>query len=66
MRDLSRIDKILSSLKEYWNKNPDLRLGQILCNCSFIINGTDDPFYLEDEDLIKFLEGEDYGKTNTQ
>lgn len=32
MRDLSRVDRILRKLREYWQANPDYRLGQIIVN----------------------------------
>lgn len=54
MRDIKRIDKILLALKKYWIDNPDLRLGQIIVN---ITQCGHDPFYLEDETLLKHLKG---------
>lgn len=44
MRDPNRIPTILNLLREYWEANPDLRLGQIIGN---IHHG--DPFYVEDD-----------------
>ena len=32
MRDPARIDRILSLLREVWQRNPDLRLAQIVVN----------------------------------
>ena len=32
MRDPERISKILERIKALWIKNPDLRLGQLICN----------------------------------
>ena len=54
MRDSKRIDEVLKELKTYWNNNPDLRLGQILCNVGRAYN-MEDPFYLEDDKLIYVL-----------
>jgi uncharacterized protein YihD (DUF1040 family) len=51
MRDPKRIPKILKRLEKIWNKNPDLRLGQLTQNV-FRGNG----YYTEDEDYIKELE----------
>lgn len=34
MREGPRIDRILAQLNVYWKMNPDLRLGQIVCNLS--------------------------------
>lgn len=55
MRDIERIDKLLELLKKYWKQDEnyaDLRLGQILSN----IAGNRDVFYLEDDEVIKWLE----------
>lgn len=51
MRDPSRIDTILQGVKDVWSTVPDLRLGQLL------LNALPDPalYYLEDEELIKYL-----------
>ena len=51
MRDINRIDTVLSEIKSIWEKNPDLRLGQLISN---VIR---DPalYYIEDEDLVKVL-----------
>lgn len=32
MRDPERIDVVLDTIREYWKKNPDLRLCQIIGN----------------------------------
>lgn len=51
MRPKNRIDKILNELSVVWKKNPDLRLGQLICNV------LQDPqlYYIEDDDLIDYL-----------
>lgn len=51
MRDINRIDTILNEIKDIWKKNPDLRLGQLICNV------VRDPalYYIEDEDLAEVL-----------
>jgi uncharacterized protein YihD (DUF1040 family) len=48
MRDKKRIPKILKEVQTIWEKNPDLRLGQL------ILNAISDPalYYVEDKDLI--------------
>ena len=58
MRDPKRIKPIMKKFEEYWTKNPDLRLGQIIANCVRAYDGrlNCDPFYLEDEDLVAGLE----------
>jgi len=51
MRDKNRIPKLLERLRIVWEKNPDLRLGQMMppeCKC--------DVFYEEDEPLMKYIE----------
>jgi len=58
MRDPKRIKPILKKLEDYWTKNPDLRLGQIIANCVRAHDGrlNCDPFYLEDDELLDGLE----------
>ena len=50
MRDPERIDEILDLLKVYWKTYPDLRLGQLVDNISYIATGQQ-PYYVEDEDF---------------
>lgn len=51
MRDPKRISIVLKAIKEIWAKNPDLRLGQLICNVAR------DPvvYYLEDDELVNML-----------
>ena len=52
MRDPERIGPMLEVIKKIWEKYPDLRLGQLLCNAvpeSLI-------YYIEDEALIGAIE----------
>ena len=49
MRDPNRIDRILETIREYWKKNPDLRLSQIIHNADV----RDLHFHLEDDELEK-------------
>ena len=60
MRDITRIDKILSDIKEVWTTVPDLRLGQLL------LNVLQDPalYYVEDEQLVSYLEKFYLGENN--
>jgi hypothetical protein len=53
MRDPKRINQILAALRGYWHANPDLRLGQIVGNCT---PPGKDPYYLEDHDFIVALD----------
>jgi hypothetical protein len=47
MRDPARIPKVLAALQAYWDKHPDLRLGQIIVNLSprklWVLNDGYDP-----------------------
>lgn len=55
MRNPDRISETLKELEEFWKQVPDWRLGQIISNLSYEILGTNDPFYLEDTDLLNNL-----------
>lgn len=57
MRDPKRIYEVLEAVAQYWVLVPDQRLGQILWNLA-----ERDPFYLEDEELIKKIK-EKMGKS---
>lgn len=45
MRDANRIEPMLAELKKVWEKHPDLRLGQLICN----IIPKDKLYYVEDD-----------------
>lgn len=45
MRDVNRIEPMLAELKKVWEKHPDLRLGQLICN----IVPEDKLYYVEDD-----------------
>ena len=64
MRDPNRIHQILSLLEEYWEKNPDLRLCQIISNLAANTNFSTDSYYLED-DLLKVLLENEIEKTKS-
>lgn len=55
MRNPDRIPEILKELEEFWKQNPDWRLGQIIANLNYEIMGGNDPFYMEDKDLLQLL-----------
>lgn len=55
MRNPDRIPEILKELEEFWKQNPDWRLAQIIANLNYEIMGGNDPFYLEDKDLLELL-----------
>lgn len=50
MRNPNRIKPVLAAIEAYWMQNPDLRLGQIVCNAA-----GGDPFYTEDSALVAGL-----------
>lgn len=56
MRDEERIDRVLEELDDYWHEHPDLRLSQVIGNVAQSYN-YDDPYYMEDEELLAALEG---------
>jgi len=47
MRDPARVQRILWLIKTIWEKNPDLRLCQLLGNCF----GPGDHYYVEEDEL---------------
>lgn len=53
MRDSSRISNVLFELEKFWEKYPDLRFMQLICNLQSARGS--DLFYLEDEDFIELL-----------
>ena len=52
MRDPGRIKKVLAALRAVWEENPDMRLGQLICNAV----REDMLYYIEDDTLVKALE----------
>jgi uncharacterized protein YihD (DUF1040 family) len=50
-RDLKRIKRILKLIEVLWEKNPDLRLCQLIGNCF----GPRNPYYREDDELEEAL-----------
>lgn len=57
MRDIKRIKPILKRLRIIWEKNPDLRLSQLIGNV-YPCTPYDyiDSYYIEDETFISSLE----------
>ena len=55
MRNPDRIPEILKELEKFWKQVPDLRLGQIISNLSYESMKNNDPFYIEDDDLLELL-----------
>ena len=56
-RDPGRIPEVLSWLAIYWKRHPDMRLGQIVGNMAANYD-RDDPYYLEDDDLLESMKRE--------
>lgn len=54
-RDPNRIKRITFLLEEYWKRNPDFRLGQIVSNLSNQSGFSIDIFYIEDDIIENFL-----------
>ena len=55
MRDPKRIKEIVTELEKYWNNHPNWRLGQLMSNLSYELRGDNDPFFIEDNELLELL-----------
>lgn len=54
MRNPDRINEFMQRLTEVWERVPDWRFGQLMCNT---LGATGrDPFFVEDEDMIDAIE----------
>ena len=57
MRDIKRIPRILKRLQTIWEKNPDMRLSQLIGNVFPCTPDTQiDMYYYEDEEFMVNLE----------
>lgn len=56
MRDPKRITPICNRLAAAWSAAPDLRLGQLIVNAVYTASSNSDPFYIEDDALVKAIE----------
>lgn len=54
MRNSNRIPEIMALLQLGWQKVPDWRFGQLIENLKRYI-GTDDLFYIEDEEMMQYI-----------
>lgn len=54
MRNSNRIPEIMALLQLGWRKVPDWRFGQLIENLKRYI-GTDDLFYIEDEEMMQYI-----------
>jgi uncharacterized protein YihD (DUF1040 family) len=52
MRKIERIPEVLDIIGNYWTKNPDMRLMQLLLNVRL---EKEDLYYLEDYELVNKL-----------
>ena len=57
MRDAKRIDDFCNRLKAVWKQVPDWRFGQLITNALSAMQARGrDPFFPEEDEMIKFLE----------
>ena len=57
MRDPKRIQKFCNRLSHAWSAVPDMRFGQLMTSILVITEAQGrDPFYLEEDDMIKQIE----------
>lgn len=56
-RDPGRIPLILATLREVWERNPDLRLGQMVMNVCPAGDHSNDchVYYMEDDELLRCI-----------
>lgn len=65
MRDVKRIDDFCNRLKAVWKQVPDWRFGQLIMNALEAMQaGGYDPFFLEDDEMIRFLENYECSPSN--
>ncbi|WP_005031496.1 DUF1040 family protein [Holophaga foetida] len=60
-RDPARMGPLLEVLGQVWARNPDLRLGQLLCGLNTMDRPERDLFYLEDDVLLELLQRQQDG-----
>jgi uncharacterized protein YihD (DUF1040 family) len=60
MRDAKRISKMLDRIREVWERNPDLRLAQLVVNATKMTGHEDASqsriFNIEDEQLLEGID----------
>lgn len=57
MRDIERIDKIITLIADIWHQYPDWRLTQLLSNINALGNTTDRiNYFQEDDETLKNLQ----------
>ena len=58
MRNTNRIYEILDALRQAWEKYPDWRFFQLVCNLQQYVSGDDvgcDCFYVEDDKTLEAI-----------
>lgn len=58
MRNINRIYEILDALRQTWEKYPDWRFFQLVCNLQKYVSGDDiggDCFYVEDDKALEAI-----------
>jgi len=55
MRDPARIDNLLAVLRRVWERDPDLRLGQLVVIAAKPNQPAPEVFYVEDDELLNGL-----------
>jgi hypothetical protein len=50
-------EEVLARILAVWKQYPHERLGQFLHNCYSPVTGHNDPFYVEDYELVRMVEG---------
>jgi uncharacterized protein YihD (DUF1040 family) len=63
MRNPERIDAVIEAVRKEWKQVPDWRLGQLIVNISRAA-GKMDPFFLEDDLLLKVITGDGSGEND--
>lgn len=54
MRNKDRIKPFCEKLAEAWERCPDMRFGQFICNVYGAVKR--DPFFIEDEESMRLIE----------
>ena len=54
MRNMHRMDEFLAKFQEYWEKVPDWRFMQLICNLQSASGS--DMFYVEDDKFFEYLD----------
>lgn len=55
MRNKGRIRPFCEQLADAWEKCPDMRFGQFICNV-YATELKRDPFYIEDDESMRLIE----------